>query len=244
MNGRTRWTAALGASAALAWTLGCGGGGGSSGSAATGQITGSLSHSGAVRVAHATRTPAWLARAAGWIGAGSAYADQSTACGNPTVPADGVMVTLLDPSGAVVQTTTTSTDGEFTFTGLAPGDYVVQVTLPTGTLSTPATVQEGQTTTLTGELDVDCEDHNANGNTAEVELKVKQKMPDGSEVESDDVEDHDGDHGQTGMNGTSEDGNGSHGQTGTQGNSGEDHPDSSSGGSGSSDHSDSSEKDG
>ena len=31
MNGRTKWMA-LGASAALAWTLGCGGGGGSSGS--------------------------------------------------------------------------------------------------------------------------------------------------------------------------------------------------------------------
>ncbi len=59
-------------------------------------------------------------------------------------------------------------DGEFVFTGLAAGEYIVQVTLPIGTLSTPATVQEGQTTTLVGELDVDCQDDNANGNKTEI----------------------------------------------------------------------------
>ncbi len=249
MDRRMRWTAALGAGAALAWTLGCGGGGGGgSGSGGTGQITGSLSHSGAVRVAQSSRAPRWLARATGWLGVGSAFADGTTDCGNPTVPAEGVTVTLLDSNGAVVGTTATDANGEFTFTGLPPGGYVVQVTLPTGTLSTPATVQEGQTTSLSGELDVDCHDANANGSTAEVELKVKQTMPDGSEVESDDIGDDNGDHGQTGTPGTGEDDNGNHGQTGTQGTSGEDDHGSSSNGStsstgtGSSEHSGSSEK--
>jgi hypothetical protein len=181
----------------------------------------------------------WLARASAWIGVGSAFADGTTDCGNAAVPAAGITVTLLDSSGAVVQTTTTDSGGEFVFTGLAAGDYVVQVTLPTGTLSTPATVQEGQTTTLAGELDVDCEDANDNGNKTEIELKVKQEMPDGSEVESDDIEDDD--HGQTGTQGTSEDGDGEHGQTGTQGTGGDDHTDSSSSGSGSSEHGGSSE---
>jgi len=239
MKPRMGWTAALGVGAALVWTLGCGGsgGGGSGAGGSGGQINGALSHSGAVRVARAGRMPTWLARAAAWIGAGNALADGATACGNPTVPADGVTVTLLDSSGNVVQTTTTDANGEFTFTGLAPGDYVVQVTLPTGSLSTPATVQAGQTTTLTGELDVDCNDVNNNGNTAEVELKVKQTTPDGSEIESDSTEvDDENDNGDV-----NDDDDQSSGQTGTQGAGGEDNSASSSSGSGSSEDSGSSE---
>jgi hypothetical protein len=244
MTRRMRWIAALGVSAALAWTLGCGGGGnGGGGSGGTGQITGSLGRSGAVQVARAARRPTWLARATAWMAAGSAFADGTTDCGSPMVPAGGVPVALLDSSGAAVQTTTTNADGEFVFTGLAAGDYIVQVTLPIGTLSTPATVQEGQTTTLAGELDVDCQDDNANGNKTEIELKVKQRMPDGDENEFEDVEDDDGDHGQGGAQGTHEDGNGDHGQTGTQGDSSENHHDSSASGTGSTGHSGSSEND-
>jgi hypothetical protein len=221
MNGRTKWMA-LGASAALAWTLGCGGGGGSSGSGGaggTGQISGSLSHSATVQVALAARRSPWLARARAWMGPGSAFAEGTTDCGNPTTPAEGVPVALLNASGAVVQTTTTNADGEFVFTGLAAGDYVVQVTLPNATLSTPATVQDGQTTTLSGELEVDCEDANANGNKTEIELKVKQRMPDGDEVESEDIEDHQGDQSGPG-NGT--DGEDHHGSSSSGPGSGED----------------------
>jgi hypothetical protein len=231
--------AALGVGAALVWTLGCGGsgGGGSGAGGSGGQITGALSRSGAVQVARAARTPTWLARASAWIGAGSAFADGTTSCGNPTVPVEGVIVTLLDSSGAFVKETTTDASGEFTFTDLLPGDYVVQVTLPTGTLSTPATVQAGQTTTLTGELDVDCNDVDSDGNTAEVELKVQQTTPDGSEIESDSTEvDDENDNGDVNDNDDQ-----SSGPTGTQGAGGEDNSGSSSGGSGSSGDSGSSE---
>ena len=41
---------------------------------------------------------------------------------------------------------------------------------------------------------MDCEDANADGNKTEIELKMKQRMPDGAEVESEDVEDDQGDH--------------------------------------------------
>jgi hypothetical protein len=140
-------------------------------------------------MAHVARTPNWFARAKAWIGAGNAIADGATTCGNPTVPANGITVTLLDSSGAVVQTTTTDASGEFTFTNLSPGDYVVQVTLATGTISTPAIVQPGQTTTLVGELDVDCHDINHNGNTTEIALDVHQSTPDGSSMDSQETED-------------------------------------------------------
>jgi SdrD B-like protein len=214
MTRRMRWIAALGACVALAWTLGCGGGGGG-GNGGTGQITGSLSRSGAVQIARAARRPTWLALTMAWMAARSAFADGSTDCGSPTVPAGGVPVTLLDSSGATVQTTTTNAEGEFVFTGLAAGNYIVQVTLPIGTLSSPATVQEGQTTTLAGELDVDCEDDNGNGNKTEIELKVKQRMEDGAENEFEDVEDDQGDHSGPGHGADGEDhvGNSSNGSS-------------------------------
>ncbi|MBL9143555.1 MAG: carboxypeptidase regulatory-like domain-containing protein [Verrucomicrobiaceae bacterium] len=53
----------------------------------------------------------------------------------------GVTVTLLDDNGDPVGTTTTDAGGYYHFTGLQPGDYVVQfpLSLPNGTvLSTPA----------------------------------------------------------------------------------------------------------
>jgi hypothetical protein len=99
-----------------------GGGGGSAGSGGSGsQISGSLSHSGAVTIAGHDSTTTWLARAAVWLGARAANADGTTDCGNPAVPADGVTVMLL-MNGTVVQATVTDADGEFSFRNLAPGD--------------------------------------------------------------------------------------------------------------------------
>ena len=189
MKRTIKWMSALGAAATLAWTLGCGGGGGGGGGSGS-QITGSLSRSGSVATAclRSSSTPTWLARAAAWLGARTAIADGTTDCGNPTVPADGVTVTLL-LNGAVVQTTVTNADGEFSFTNLAPGDYVVQVTLPSGTISTPAIVQPGQQTTLVGELDLDCNDVDSDGNNSEVALHVEQTTDDGSELDADETED-------------------------------------------------------
>jgi protocatechuate 3,4-dioxygenase beta subunit len=46
--------------------------------------------------------------------------------GEQAVPA-GVTVQLLDPSGAVIATTTTDANGRYLFTGLKEGDYVVQL---------------------------------------------------------------------------------------------------------------------
>jgi uncharacterized membrane protein YgcG len=133
-------------------------------------------------------TPTWLARATAWLEARTAIADGTTACGNPTVPAEGVTVTLLQ-NGAVVQTTVTNADGEFTFTNLSPGNYVVEVTLPSGTISVPALVQPGQQTTLVGELDVDCNDVDGDGNNNEVALHVEQTTDGGSELDADETED-------------------------------------------------------
>ncbi|MEE9414314.1 MAG: SdrD B-like domain-containing protein [Acidimicrobiales bacterium] len=48
----------------------------------------------------------------------------------------GVKTTLLDGSGNAVATTTTDTDGDYSFTKLAPGTYVVQFEQPTGMVFT------------------------------------------------------------------------------------------------------------
>lgn len=188
MKRTIQWMSALGMMGTLAWTLGCGGGGGGGSGASGSRIVGSLSRSGAVTIARRASMPAWLARAAAWVGTRTAVAEGTTACGNPAVPADGVPVTLL-LNGAVVQTTVTSTDGEFTFTDLAPGDYVIQVTLSSGTISVPAIVQPGQQTTLVGELDVDCNDVDDDGNEAEISLHVEQTTEDGSQMDADETGD-------------------------------------------------------
>jgi protocatechuate 3,4-dioxygenase beta subunit len=50
----------------------------------------------------------------------------------------GVTVTLLDGSGNVAGTTTTSSSGAYAFTGLLPGSYSVQFTTPSGYVATTA----------------------------------------------------------------------------------------------------------
>jgi hypothetical protein len=50
--------------------------------------------------------------------------------GEPTV--SGATVALEDPSGNVLQTTTSASDGSYSFTNVAPGDYQVSFTPPTG----------------------------------------------------------------------------------------------------------------
>jgi uncharacterized repeat protein (TIGR01451 family) len=53
----------------------------------------------------------------------------------------GVTVELLDSGAVVIGTTTTDGSGLYTFAGLAPGDYSVRVTAPTGVgTTTPTTV--------------------------------------------------------------------------------------------------------
>jgi hypothetical protein len=44
----------------------------------------------------------------------------------------GVTVKLLDSAGGVVSTSTTDASGNYLFSNLTPGDYAVQVVLPTG----------------------------------------------------------------------------------------------------------------
>jgi hypothetical protein len=181
--------AALGAAAAFAAVIGCsGGGGGSSGSGGTAQINGTLTRGTGVQTAAAGGSRTWLARARSLVATPSAIAEGTTACGNPAVSAAGVPVSLL-LGGAVVQTTVTDANGEFQFTGLAPGDYVIQVTLPSGTISAPALVQPGQTTAVAGELEVDCEDVDDDNNKTEISLEVKEQAEDGSHLEGHHTED-------------------------------------------------------
>ncbi|MEZ4984507.1 MAG: SdrD B-like domain-containing protein [Saprospiraceae bacterium] len=45
---------------------------------------------------------------------------------------EGVVVNLLDANGAFIETTTTDGSGLYLFTGLEPGDYIVEFVLPTG----------------------------------------------------------------------------------------------------------------
>ena len=46
---------------------------------------------------------------------------------------NGVTVRLLDSTGAItLQSTTTAGNGNYLFTGLLPGDYIVEIQTPTG----------------------------------------------------------------------------------------------------------------
>jgi hypothetical protein len=131
----------------------------------------------------------WLAAAERWLGASTAYAQSATTvCGNAADPAVGVPVTLLQ-NGAAVDSTVTGADGEFQFTNLAAGDYVIEVTLPGGTISAPAIVQPGQATSLAGELDADCSDVDHDGNRSEPAFHVEIQTEDGSHLEASETED-------------------------------------------------------
>ena len=130
-----------------------------------------------------------LASAGAWLGTGTAVAVDSTSCGNPAEPAGGVTVDLFGPGMVLVQSTVTNSSGDFTFSNLTPADYVIQVVLPSGAISVPAIVQQGQSTTLTGELDLDCGDVDDDGNTSEPKLKVEQETEDGSMMDAEETED-------------------------------------------------------
>jgi hypothetical protein len=70
---------------------------------------------------------------------GTVFLDQN---GTETVLA-GVTITLYDANGNVVATTTTDANGNYSFTGLAPGSYQVFQTVPdslTAEAATPGTV--------------------------------------------------------------------------------------------------------
>jgi hypothetical protein len=172
--------------------LGCGGGGGGGSGSGSGQLTGSLSKSSSVQTASMTFGQRALASAKAWLGVTNAVAVVTTQCGNPAQPAGGVTVDLLmkQANGTLtsVQSTVTDSNGDFTFSGLAPGDYVIQVALPSGTISAPAIVQLGERTTLTGELDVDCNDVDSDGDRSETELHVVENADDGSGVEADETD--------------------------------------------------------
>jgi SdrD B-like protein len=187
------WLSASGATvAALALAclaVACGGGGGGGGGMSGGasQVSGSLSKASGMQTASLGRGRSLSAHAASWFGVSNAMAEATTNCGHVEAAANDVQVRLL-MSGAVIETTMTNGDGHFTFTDLAPGDYVIQIVLPSGTISAPVIVQPGQTTNLTGELDVDCHDVDHDGNTTEIALHVDEDTDDGSTMSADETE--------------------------------------------------------
>lgn len=185
-NGSRGFTVLAGALAVTALALGCGGGGGGT----PGRINGALSKSSQVRTASLGSARSLFARAGAWLGVGQAVAagaSGQSGCGNPLDPAAGVPVKLL-LNGAVVQTTVTDSGGNFRFADLAAGDYVIQVTLPSGTISAPTIVRPAQTTAITGSLDVDCKDVNGNGDKSEPALHVESDTDDGSMEVADETE--------------------------------------------------------
>ncbi len=70
--------------------------------------------------------------------------------GEPLAP--GVTVRLADKTGATVQTTTTASDGTYTFTGLLPGDYTVWMTAGDPKL-TWTTLHAGDDRTVDSDID-------------------------------------------------------------------------------------------
>ena len=180
-----------GAALVAALAFGCGGGGGGGSASGGGQLTGSLSKSTSVQTASATFGARMLASAGRWLGLAHAVAVTTTPCGNPAEAAGGVTVDLLkkEANGSLtpIASTVTDSDGNFTFTGLAPGDYVIQIPLPSGTISAPAIIQLGERTTLAGELDLDCNDVDGDGDRTEPALHVVENADDGSGVEADET---------------------------------------------------------
>jgi len=64
----------------------------------------------------------------------------------------GVTVMLLDGLGNMITQTTTAADGSYSFTGLAPGNYIVKFTAPNGFVPSP--VDAGGNDTVDSDADV------------------------------------------------------------------------------------------
>jgi len=56
----------------------------------------------------------------------------------------GVVVELLNSNNVVIATTTTNSSGDYSFLGVAPGNYCVEFTTPTGYYFSSGTVSSGQ----------------------------------------------------------------------------------------------------
>ncbi|TWT37695.1 Serine-aspartate repeat-containing protein D precursor [Posidoniimonas corsicana] len=69
--------------------------------------------------------------AASIAGRVSAYTGPDCDPDNPEILVEGVQIDLLDASGAVIATTHTDANGEYSFTGLRPGEYQVKEHQPT-----------------------------------------------------------------------------------------------------------------
>ncbi len=67
-------------------------------------------------------------------------------------PIAGVQIDLLDDNGGVLETTFTDANGEYTFTGLRPGEYAVREHQPDGFFDGAAHVGDGGGTVLTDNL--------------------------------------------------------------------------------------------
>ncbi len=67
-------------------------------------------------------------------------------------PIAGVQIDLLDDNGDVLETTFTDANGEYTFTGLRPGEYAVREHQPDGFFDGAAHVGDGGGTVLTDNL--------------------------------------------------------------------------------------------
>ena len=100
---------------------------------------------------------------------GNVFLDQNAdgvkEAGDTNVP--GVTVELLNASGAVVTTTTTDSNGNYTFGNLYPGSYSVQVVAPSGDAIDPAT---GASATLEDSI------VNSLGKTSPVTLSAGQNL--------------------------------------------------------------------
>lgn len=149
----------------------------------------------------------------------------------------GVTVELLDSSGTVVATQTTGADGQFMFTGLAPGAYSIRLSQGGSVLGETPSVQVDSSTRTNIKLSL-------NGGVTSVEVEgegdqisgeVESQSGDdnsntqGDDNEDDDSVDHEGedDHSQED---SSDDGNDHEDETKTEDEHGDGNDDSESGG--------------
>lgn len=183
MKRTSRWWIPIGTVAVIVGiAYACG-----SGSSKAASIAGTLTKATSIQTAASHRRDGWFAVVSPWVGAKPAIAVSTTACGNPSEPASGTTVTLL-LNGHVVQSTTTTSGGDFSFLNIPGGNYVIQVTLASGAISVPAVVQAGLVTNITGEIDPDCHDVDHDGNTTEPAIHMEAVSEDGSRIDADETE--------------------------------------------------------